>query len=202
MNEVPYYIPVYNYDTHNAFYSAKNRFGPNEENLETTDDNFEDKPYQRDGENYKLNLDYEVDIPKKKYNQHQAPYNENHAKRIITTKRPIHNNDYFDLDYYFGRNVENNEESISGESTDGNMKSKIQNERFKIIGNGKGVNKVNPVVPEEGALHMKTKDEKVLIFINVINDMIKVNSDALLKYDWLGTTIDILAATSKMKTVL
>ncbi|CAF4832739.1 unnamed protein product [Pieris macdunnoughi] len=111
-NEHSHYAPVYNYSPENAYYNPYNRFGPNENDMdsEESQEQFRNKKtivkqnqrsrFKNINNNfynpYKLNL----------YNilKHKNPYNIMVPQPVIPNSNNYNPNDYIDMDYFFGRN--------------------------------------------------------------------------------------------------
>ncbi|XP_045529153.1 metacaspase-2-like [Pieris brassicae] len=110
-NEHPHYAPVYNYSPENAYYNPYNRFGPNENDMDSDEsqEQFRNKKTilkQNQRSRFKnINNNYYNPYKLNLYNilKHKKPYNMMVPQPVIPNSNNYNPNDYIDMDYFFGR---------------------------------------------------------------------------------------------------
>ncbi|XP_045487321.1 uncharacterized protein LOC123689783 [Pieris rapae] len=110
-NEHPHYAPVHNYSPENAYYNPYNRFGPNENDMDSDDsqEQFRNKKNmvkQNQRSRFKnINNNYFNPYKLNLYNilKHKKPYDMMVPQPVIPNSNNYNPNDYIDMDYFFGR---------------------------------------------------------------------------------------------------
>ncbi|XP_045508412.1 uncharacterized protein LOC123704157 [Colias croceus] len=100
------------------------------------------------------------------------------------------NKDDITIDYYFGRK---NSHEVDSE----------HNKLFKLHLAQLKEGSVTPKPVKEKRLDLKEINEKddFDVYVNVLRDMIEMDNEALIKYDWLRSAVDIRTALSKLKNL-